>query len=226
MSKNKKEKEAIDWSLKSWKERHDNGYFPNSEQHMNWRVYASPPDWLIEHGKPTQNDDVLEIGCGYGEWMIPLSGMVKSVSGFDTHESPGSVANRKFSELGIKNCVWKLGEGTTVPFEDGSFSMVYSISVFQHLPRAIVRGYIKESARVLKKDGRCLHHFRNADNIGPYPKPADDISANHTGDFSVGWTEKEVREAMSEHFNIVSVHDIGLFLIAIATQPKNKAVTE
>jgi ubiquinone/menaquinone biosynthesis C-methylase UbiE len=208
--------EAVKWSLESWKQRHEAGYFPNSVQHRDWLIYDAPPEWLVKLGCPVPSDDVLEVGCGYGEWMIPLSPMVKSVCGFDIHPSVIDMAGRKFAKHGASNCSAVVNDGLTIPYEDGRFDLVYSISVFQHLPRAIVHGYIAEIARVLKPNGRALMHFRNADNVGPYPPLADDIAANHTGDFSVGWTADQVREACLESFNAVNVFDIGLFLVARA----------
>jgi ubiquinone/menaquinone biosynthesis C-methylase UbiE len=205
----------VDWSLRSWKQRHENGYFPNSEQHRDWKVYDAPPNWLMEFGQPTLDDQALEIGCGYGEWMIPLSRHVGHIWGIDIHYSLLEVARNKFIEHGVSNAEIDLTEGLRIPFPDGDFSLVYSISVFQHIPRAIVRSYLQESARVLQPMGRMLHHFRNADNQGPYPELAKDIAYNHRGDFSVGWTAAEVKEAGDKTGLRCRVIDIGLFLILI-----------
>jgi len=212
---NDKTQAAIAWSLKSWQERHEQGYFPNSEQHRGWRIYDRAPDWLVKYGFPNILDDVLEIGCGYGEWMIPLAPMVGSVSGCDIHPAPIAVAQEKFKQHGAINCRAVVNDGLTLPYDDGVFSLVYSISVFQHLPRAIVAGYIRETRRVLRPGGRALFHFRNADNVGPYPTPAKDIEANHTGDFSCGWTAEQVRDACLADFADVDVIDLGLHLVGV-----------
>lgn len=204
---------AEQWSLRTWKARHAAGYFPRSEQHAGWRVYDTPPEWLMDLGKPMRDDVVLEVGCGYGEWMIPLAPHVREVSGIDIHEEPIRKAGELFEQRGIRNAQVSVTDGRGLPFPSESFSLVYSISVFQHLPRSIVQGYLHETTRVLRPGGRCLHHFRNADNIGPYPPLADDIVANHTGDFSVGWTAAEVERAGEEAGLAVEIHDIGLFLV-------------
>ena len=207
------EETNIEWSIRTWKERHDNGYFPKSDQHRDWKVYDNPPDWLMSLAKPTKEDTVLEVGCGYGEWMIPLSPYVAGVEGFDIHPSPVRKAIEKFAELGLESLNATLGDGTRIPYSESTFSLVYSISVFQHLPRDIVRGYLVESMRVLAPKGRMFHHFRNADNIGPYPTPATDIVVNHKDDFSVGWTKGQIADLTHELELDIVVHDLGLFLV-------------
>jgi SAM-dependent methyltransferase len=206
---------AIAWSLTSWQKRHEAGYFPNSDQHKDWRVYNEPPDWLMELAEPHAGDNVLEVGCGYGEWMIPLSAHVKSVEGVDIHPSLAHVSREKFRERNIANCAVVVNDGLTIPYPARHFSLVYSISVFQHLPRSIVRGYLREIARVVKADGRVALHFRNADNVGPYPPLATDIEENHKGDFSVGWTADQVVAAGREAGLVGRVVDIGLFLVLV-----------
>lgn len=178
---------ALDW----WKGRHDIGYFPTMEPHLNWRVYPCMPDWFLEHARP-DGDIALEIGCGYGQWIVPLSRLVCFVAGIDVHPILQIKANEKFVEAGVTNAQFLLGDGLSIPTEDNCFNLVYSISVFQHMPRETVRSYLAETHRVLVPGGRTIMHFRAADGKGSY---ADDISVGHKGDWSVGWTREQVQEA-------------------------------
>lgn len=214
---NKAHETAEQWSLRSWAARHDAGYFPNSEQHRNWKVYDRVPEWLSS--RVNTSDTVLEIGCGYGEWMIPLAPHVASVTGIDIHNAPILKARELFRAAGLRNAEAYLSSGTDIPYLRDSFAVVYSISVFQHLPRSIVKGYIAETNRVLVPGGLALHHFRNADNVGPFPPLAIDITVNHTGDFSVGWTAAQVREAGEQVGWQTEVLDLGLFLVLVARKP-------
>lgn len=207
---------AEEWSLRTWKARHDADYFPRSEQHADWCVYSEMPDWFDALAVPQASDVVLELGCGYGQWMIPLASRVAEIVGVDIHQEPIAKAGELFRERRITNCRVGVNDGLTIPCASRSFGLVYSISVFQHLPRSIVAGYLAEISRVLRPNGRAALHFRNADNVGPYPTPARDIAANHAGDFSVGWTAAEVLEAIADAGLTAKVHDVGLFLVAIA----------
>jgi len=207
---------ATEWSLRTWKERHETGnYFPASIQHAEWKIFEAMPPWFGKIATPKATDDVLEIGAGYGEWMIPLSKSVRSVAGIDIHPLLPAKAREKFKEHGVTNATFQSSDGTTIPYPDETFDLVYSISVFQHLPRVMVAGYLAESYRVLKPEGRAVHFFRNADNVGPYPTPAEDITANHTGDFSCGWTAEQVYRAGEDANLRCHVEDIGLHLVLL-----------
>lgn len=204
------------WSVRTWKERHDQGYFPNSKQHAGWKIYDELPEWFNRFVRPTREDTALEIGAGYGQWMIPLSPQVRSVDGFDIHPIPIQKGRQLFREHGIENANLVLGDGISIPFYGRWFSLIYSISVFQHLPRPMVRNYIHETERVLAPGGRVAHFFRNADDVGPHPKPADDITVGHTGDFSVGWTPDQVAAAAEGFPWWTSVLNLGLHLVLLA----------
>ena len=209
------EETAVEWSLRTWQERHDKCYFPTSIQHHDWYVYPTAPPWFAEYAAPTPDDVVCEIGAGYGEWMIPIAPTVAEICGFDIAPNLVSMAAAKFAEHGADNARMCMGDGTSIPFARESFSLVYSISVFQHIPREMVHGYIRETDRVLRPGGRAVLHFRNADNVGPYPTPAADIQAGHTGDFSCGWTADQVADAGRAVWSEFRVVDIGLHLLLI-----------
>lgn len=207
-------KELLAWSLSSWSTRHNRGYFPKSNEHKNWKVYQYPPAALVRHVCPTHSDSALEIGCGYGEWMIPLSYYVKSVDGFDIHIEPLTKALELFLSHNIKNCNVKLGTGDTIPYTQ-QFSLIYSISVFQHLPKAITRKYLEDS--VPHMSDRCFHHFRSPHAAG-FPKPEQDITINHTGDFSCGWSPDEIHEAAeSAGLHNIQVIEDNAFNYLVAT---------
>jgi SAM-dependent methyltransferase len=205
-----------DWSLAEWKRLHESGYFPNSKQHAKWRIYDKPPDWLLPHLHAKQC--ALEIGCGYGQWMIPVSRRVRAVFGIDIHRIPIRMAKEKFVEHDTVNALVVCSDGETIPFGQDRFDLVYSISVLQHIPRDIVEQYMAETTRVLTPGGKLLFHFRNMDNVGDYPIPAQDITVDHTGDFSVGWTAEEVTDLADRHgVTVHEIHDLGLHLVLEAS---------
>ena len=186
---------ATEWSLRTWKDRHVDGYFPNSVQHKGWKIYDEPPVQFMELFET--EDFVLEIGCGYGEWMIPVSRMVTLVAGVDIHPTLRAKCVEACDALGVKNVSMFVNDGLTLPFMAESFDTIYSISVFQHIPRSMVRGYLKEAYRVAKPGCKVGFQFRS-DRKTEHPDPAEDITVNHTGDFSVGWSVNDVLDACTE----------------------------
>lgn len=208
----------VDWSIEWWKRRHDKGYFQGMPQHAGWKLYDAMPGWFMEFVKPVPDDVALEIGCGYGEWMAPLSKLVRTVYGVDIHPVLLNAFNQRLGRM--PNVHMHLTDGKSIPYPDGGFSIVYSISVFQHMPRATVHGYLKESVRMLMPGGRAAFHFRGADEgTGPY---SADIVVDHDKlgrDFSVGWTMDEVSNAMRiANFPEREILDYGQSIIAIGSK--------
>ncbi len=209
---------SIEWSLAKWQEMHDTGYFENLDGHRNWAIYDHIPYWFQELAPPERCDLALEIGAGYGEWMVPMVPYVEHVTGIDIHPTLVRVAREAFIEHEV-DADFELSDGTTIPFDDESFTLVYCISVTQHVPREIVHGYLREAVRVLKPDGRVVFHFRNHDNTGPHEAMPLDLDENSTT-LTCGWRAAEVREAGEAAGLISEVHDIGLFLILVGRKPE------
>ncbi|HEY2797362.1 MAG TPA: class I SAM-dependent methyltransferase [Thermoanaerobaculia bacterium] len=112
---------------------------------------------------------VLEIGCGMGRLLRPLSERVAAAVGVDLSEE--MIARARAYCAGRPNVELHRTDGTgSLEFlSDASFDFVYSHIVFQHVPRkAYVQRYLREAARVLKPggilriqvDGRSRQFFR------------------------------------------------------------------
>jgi SAM-dependent methyltransferase len=116
------------------------------------------PDWRV-----------LEIGCGMGRLLRPLSERVAAAVGVDV--SAEMIARAREFCAGRPNVELHVadGSGSLSFLENGSFDFVYSHIVFQHVPRkAYIQRYLSEAARVLKPggvlrvqvDGRSSQFFR------------------------------------------------------------------
>jgi len=92
----------------------------------------------------------LEIGCGPGRLMKPLSRDFGEIHGVDVADEMVAVARERLA--GIPHAHVHLGSGASLPqFADESFDFAYSYAVFQHIPdREIVFEYLRELRRVLK----------------------------------------------------------------------------
>src|SRR5690606_37698425 len=95
----------------------------------------------------------LEIGCGPGRLMRPMSERCAEIHGIDVSDEMVARARRNLS--GIDHAHAHVGTGSTLEkFEDQSFDFVYSYAVFQHIPsRDVVFSYLREAVRVLKPGG-------------------------------------------------------------------------
>lgn len=100
---------------------------------------------------------VLEIGCGVGRLMKP------KYYGIDISSKMIDIAKKRHPE-----CVFKLCDGRTIPYEDKTFNSVYCVLVFQHIPFDAVKGYIEEAYRVLKKNGIFRFQFIEGRESEPF----------------------------------------------------------
>lgn len=122
------------------------------------------PDWepltkatvdkLLKSAVCAENETALEIGCGIGRLMIPLSEHFTDVFGVDI--SPEMVRYAMFHLSATKNCYAMLTDGNTFPVQSDVVDFVYSVICFQHIPYLyMIMQYLKETKRVLKVGGCC-----------------------------------------------------------------------
>jgi SAM-dependent methyltransferase len=108
---------------------------------------------LPEAGREQWN--VLEIGCGIGRVLRPLSNHFRSVVGVDVSEA--MIDQSRSWLAGIPNAKTLLGTGVDLgAFADATFDLVYAYVAFQHMPRPVFASYLREAHRVLVPDGLLL----------------------------------------------------------------------
>jgi len=95
----------------------------------------------------------LEIGCGPGRLMRPMSQYFGQIYGVDVSDAMVAMAREKLYDIphafphAISGSDLKL-------FPDRHFDFVYSYAVFQHIPSAeVVFSYLRETVRVLRPGG-------------------------------------------------------------------------
>ena len=99
--------------------------------------------------------DALEIGCGIGRLMVPLSSRVRSVVGTDVSSGMIAAATRRLA--GLSNASVHLTQGQDLSeFGSGSMDLVYSVDAFPYLVlsgQALVERHFLEIRRVLRPGG-------------------------------------------------------------------------
>ena len=91
----------------------------------------------------------LELGCGYGDFMIKLLEEGYSVYGIDKCGYCIEYANRVFKERGFDKLCYKMSAESLL-FSDAYFDFVYTIISLHEMS---VKNAIKEVYRVLKRGG-------------------------------------------------------------------------
>lgn len=95
----------------------------------------------------------LEIGCGPGRLMRPLSRHFAEIHGVDVSDEMIALAREKLRD--VPNAHPRVCDGSRLAaFADNSIDFIYSYAVFQHIPsREVVLEYLREMRRVLKPEG-------------------------------------------------------------------------
>lgn len=107
------------------------------------------------------DDDVLELGCGTGRFVVTFAAEVRSMTGFDLSPAMLEQAGRKAEAAGLDVHLVE-GDMRSLPFADDSFDVVYSMLALMHLPVESRQQVFLEAARVLRPGGRMIVGVKNA----------------------------------------------------------------
>ena len=113
---------------------------------------------------------ILDIGCGTGNF---IKNNPQAITGLDNNKQ--TIRQCKKQGFNVK-----LGSAAKLPFQAGTFNGIYCSHVIEHLKPKEVYEFLKESARVLKRDGILLIRapllwsgfYNNLTHIKPYPPSA------------------------------------------------------
>jgi len=123
---------------------------------------------------------VLDVGCGTGRVARPLTEYLTagSYTGIDVvkssiewcRENFGDVENFRFVHADLYSKFYNPDASLTAdeyrfPFDDESFDVVWSSSLFTHMLMPAVDNYLKEMARVAKPGGRIWNSYLLLDEI-------------------------------------------------------------
>jgi cyclopropane fatty-acyl-phospholipid synthase-like methyltransferase len=150
-------------------------------------------EYLYPYRKITNNDIILEIGCGEGNWIHNLYDKVKEIYGTDISETAIKRAKYFFREE--KNVFLYAETELSKIFEPNFFDLIYSITVFQHLPKYQILQYFKDTYNLLKEDGIFFFNVFSTCSVSKSDAKIEDLNINshHT---TVGFTLEELERCL------------------------------
>lgn len=130
---------------------------------------------VLERTGLTAGQRILDIGSGCGRLAVPLTralGTDVQYEGFDVmapmvdwciSNITAAYPNFRFQFADLSNTRYRTAGGAAkdyrFPYDDASFDVVVSFSIFTHLVPESAAHYAREIARVLAPGGRALHSF-------------------------------------------------------------------
>lgn len=151
------EKMKRDWDRRA---RYNARFWIASEEFENDAIFARSGErdarMLLEGLESYMHPSwsVLEVGCGIGRLLKPMTSMFEYVCGVDV--SKEMVQRGKEWLKGIENVAIFENNGVDLSeFQNNSFDFIFSFVAFQHMPVEVFDGYLSEINRVLKP-GRLL----------------------------------------------------------------------
>jgi len=116
------------------------------------------PDFPLVAG---EGKELLDLGSNWGRWTISAARAGYRATGLDPKVKAIAAARRVADQLEVA-AEYVVGDARELPFADGSFDVVHSYSVLQHLPKADVRRVAAEIRRVLRPGGLAWIEMPNA----------------------------------------------------------------
>jgi SAM-dependent methyltransferase len=97
-------------------------------------------------------DTVLDVACGPGLVACDFAAHARRVTGIDLTPAMIEQARVLQESRGLDNLEWRAGDVASLPFDEGSFSVVFTRYSFHHLPDPAA--VLAEMARVARPGGR------------------------------------------------------------------------
>jgi ubiquinone/menaquinone biosynthesis C-methylase UbiE len=105
-------------------------------------------EMIVEAVRPGPEDTVLDVACGPGLVVCAFAPHVQHATGIDVTPAMLERARKLAAERGLSNVFWRQGDVYSLPFADGSFSIVTTRFSFHHFldPAAVLREMVRVCA--------------------------------------------------------------------------------
>src|SRR5690242_11979728 len=109
---------------------------------------------IVQMAQAGADDTILDVACGPGLLACAFARTARHVTGVDLTPAMIERARALQRSEGLANLSWQVGDVTSLPFPDGSFSLAFTRYSFHHLldPADV----LAEMVRVTRPGGRVV----------------------------------------------------------------------
>lgn len=162
---------------------------------------------------PEGNDQTfLDIGCHWGRWAIASARMGYKVAAIDPNFEALVVARRVCRQLRV-DATFLCADARYLPFANGTFDVVHSYSVLQHLDKRQAKLAIQESGRVSR--ATTLIQMANCFGIRSLYHQARRLGRKPSGFAVRYWTPGELRKVFNEIIGPSELMSDGFFGLGV-----------
>ncbi len=146
----------------------------------SYRWHDSGDEWSASWGGPSMQwygsilprihafvpaKTILEIACGYGRWTQFLKDLCENLIAIDLSERCVQACKQRFS--GCSHISYVVNDGQSLDVvRDDSVDFAFSFDSLVHADESVVKAYISQLPRILRKHGAAFIHHSN---LGEYP---------------------------------------------------------
>lgn len=126
-------------------------------------------DMVIKEAKLSEDDLVLDIGCGSATTIVNLLKrfyLTNPIQGIEPSDAQFALAQKNVIESRLSDMAQlQQGFAAPLPFEDNRFDVAYASFIYKHFADESLKESLKEAYRVLKPGGKFLAwEFRQVTN--------------------------------------------------------------
>jgi protein-L-isoaspartate O-methyltransferase len=163
-------------------------------RYLSTEEYLADSRTLVNrmHGLLQPHFTVLEFGCGIGGNLITISPQIDHGIGLDINRGFVRIAQRLARRCRARNVEFLAYDGSKFP-KLPPFDLIFSLGVFERIPKTIVDSYISRFQALLKPGGSVVLFFLHSGAV------AAGVTRRLGSGAFVFWTREEVAGLMQRH---------------------------
>ncbi len=165
-----------------------------------WNIGEPQPEFaaLIDEDGVVQGE-VLDAGCGYAELALALAARGHTVHGIDLTPTAVAAATAAAAERGLRTATFEQADISAFTGHDSRFGTIFDSGLLHALPADLRDGYLR-SAHHAAAPGATFYIL--AFGTGAF--------GDHDGPGPTQFTEDELRQVVSQHWQVESIRPARL----------------